>query len=739
MATTTPHLGLTLEPTGDQNWTSAVNLNFSEIDAAIFALQTAGTSGPAGPQGVAGVAWVWAGPWNSATHYSSFNVVTFNGSTYLSIAPGTGLQPDTNTSSWSVLALAGAAGAVGPQGIAGSTGSNGAPGPTGATGATGPSGVAGSGAANLVLATPNGASGTAVLRSLVGNDIPGSLNSTAFAATGSNSPQVTLANGSAFMQMISGNTSFGADNPVEQTGDHIIFFSDGTLNTGALTIGPWANTGGGLRMDSTGSIVETGNLTVTGTVLAPTFETSGGATLKGAVGAANWPLLGNASSNSALRIIPSPTSLQMDAVLASGSTNLPLILQPNGASTAIGGVLAVSGTITVTVAGANSTQLSASNGSAFINLYAGTGTSALNGIIQANDNVLLYSGNGGYANGALVLAPYSTASGGLRLDNAGNVAITGIITAPQYQTSGGAIFSGASGAPSWPVLGNGVSGSGALRVIPTASFLQMDGVLWGTGTECPMTLQPNGSGTTVGGALTVTGTITASGNLNVLGNLACNSIFAQAGADVTVQSHFVANGSAGATVVNGLAVGGNASINGTLASGSLGVVGTALISGAVTIGGGTTINSALNVTGPSGFTSGLSITGATVITGTVSVSGLLTATGGITLGKIIGTATGTSVTSTAPSSATAVLTSGSTDLAGQVTINFSTPFIGPACTVNFGSPYPNTPFVVLFPASAPAITAGTYVFGTNTSGFQISMSSNSASLNYTFNYCVVGS
>ena len=66
----------------------------------------------------------------------------------------------------------GAAGSTGPTGPTGATGSTGATGTAGATGSTGPAGPAPSGAANLVLATPNGSSGVSALRALVAADVP---------------------------------------------------------------------------------------------------------------------------------------------------------------------------------------------------------------------------------------------------------------------------------------------------------------------------------------------------------------------------------------------------------------------------------------------------------------------------------------------------------------------------------------------------------------------------------------
>jgi hypothetical protein len=125
MSTGAP-LNLTLEPTGTVGWGSAVNANFSGINTAIAALQAGGSSGPAGATGAAGaVGIIWAGPWGSGTPYVATDAVSFNGSSYLALAPSTGVQPDTHPSTWAVLALAGATGPTGLQGPVGPPGSGG--------------------------------------------------------------------------------------------------------------------------------------------------------------------------------------------------------------------------------------------------------------------------------------------------------------------------------------------------------------------------------------------------------------------------------------------------------------------------------------------------------------------------------------------------------------------------------------------------------------------------------------
>ncbi len=114
---------------------------------------TKGDTGAAGPPGL-----IYLGAFNPATAYVPTNVVTYNGSSYVSVANSTNVVPVGATASplnWNVLAQSGAvglAGATGAQGLqgaqgpAGQTGAQGVPGvagPTGPTGATGAQGTPG--------------------------------------------------------------------------------------------------------------------------------------------------------------------------------------------------------------------------------------------------------------------------------------------------------------------------------------------------------------------------------------------------------------------------------------------------------------------------------------------------------------------------------------------------------------------------------------------------------------------
>ncbi len=65
-----------------------------------------GIPGSTGPQGL-----TWRGTWSNTTGYVPNDVVPFNGTSYISIQAGTGREPDTSPTFWSVLALMGAPGA----------------------------------------------------------------------------------------------------------------------------------------------------------------------------------------------------------------------------------------------------------------------------------------------------------------------------------------------------------------------------------------------------------------------------------------------------------------------------------------------------------------------------------------------------------------------------------------------------------------------------------------------------
>ena len=109
-----------------------------------------GPQGPAGPAGASGAgAFVYQGAYASTGNYAQGAVVTFGGSTYVSLSDSNhGNTPSFTPWAWGTLAL-GATGVQGPPGIPGPQGptgpaGTGIQGPAGPTGPQGPSGPAGS-------------------------------------------------------------------------------------------------------------------------------------------------------------------------------------------------------------------------------------------------------------------------------------------------------------------------------------------------------------------------------------------------------------------------------------------------------------------------------------------------------------------------------------------------------------------------------------------------------------------
>jgi Collagen triple helix repeat (20 copies) len=109
-----------------------------------------GSSGGGGGTTVTGVNY--RGAYASTTNYALDDVVTYQGSSYISLIAGNhGNTPALSPTEWGVLALGavgvqgptGPAGSVGPQGLTGPAGATGLQGPTGATGAAGAPGLPG--------------------------------------------------------------------------------------------------------------------------------------------------------------------------------------------------------------------------------------------------------------------------------------------------------------------------------------------------------------------------------------------------------------------------------------------------------------------------------------------------------------------------------------------------------------------------------------------------------------------
>jgi hypothetical protein len=87
-----------------------------------------GPVGPTGATGANGTSLYWAGSWDDMMLYSFYDIVSYNGNTYLcidSLTPGpTYSSPDLDLVHWTLM-IAGITGSTGPQGPIGPTGSSG--------------------------------------------------------------------------------------------------------------------------------------------------------------------------------------------------------------------------------------------------------------------------------------------------------------------------------------------------------------------------------------------------------------------------------------------------------------------------------------------------------------------------------------------------------------------------------------------------------------------------------------
>jgi hypothetical protein len=111
-----------------------------------------GAAGLQGPAGANGTGFNFRNAFDNSASYAVNDVVTFQGTSYVTIAANQGPSnptPDQNSSAWSLMAQAGAPGAQGAPGPAGPTGGLGPTGPVGPMGPAGPPGPAGSGGEGL--------------------------------------------------------------------------------------------------------------------------------------------------------------------------------------------------------------------------------------------------------------------------------------------------------------------------------------------------------------------------------------------------------------------------------------------------------------------------------------------------------------------------------------------------------------------------------------------------------------
>jgi Collagen triple helix repeat (20 copies) len=87
-----------------------------------------GQQGPVGPQGADGRTFNFRGSWDADTAYARDEVVHYQGSSWIAVAPSTGAAPSVDSDVWDEMALAGAPGPAGEAGTPGPVGPAGPPG-----------------------------------------------------------------------------------------------------------------------------------------------------------------------------------------------------------------------------------------------------------------------------------------------------------------------------------------------------------------------------------------------------------------------------------------------------------------------------------------------------------------------------------------------------------------------------------------------------------------------------------
>jgi len=142
-----------------------------------------GDTGPLGPQGLqgdpgpAGLGMSFRQAWENTTPYVINDVVSHQGSTWIALAGSTAVEPGTDVTEWTLVAVkgdSGPVGAQGPPGDPGPQGSSGPQGPQGSTGSLGPQGPQGPAGANGIdgLPGPQGPAGSQGLQGSTGSQGP---------------------------------------------------------------------------------------------------------------------------------------------------------------------------------------------------------------------------------------------------------------------------------------------------------------------------------------------------------------------------------------------------------------------------------------------------------------------------------------------------------------------------------------------------------------------------------------
>jgi hypothetical protein len=160
---------------------------------------SSGSSGTAGSSGTSGTGFNVAGDWNSSTYYSTYDVVFYNGQTYVALSDNINKQPSIFPAVWQVFS---AAGTNGTSGTAGTSGSSGSAGTSGSSGSSGTSGTSGSSGINGTAGT----SGSSGVNGTSGSSGTSGSNGSSGSSGVSPSLVGVITTGSAFSPGVTGST-----------------------------------------------------------------------------------------------------------------------------------------------------------------------------------------------------------------------------------------------------------------------------------------------------------------------------------------------------------------------------------------------------------------------------------------------------------------------------------------------------------------------------------------------------
>tara|TARA_R110000868_G_scaffold370916_3_gene634439 strand:+ start:8472 stop:11774 length:3303 start_codon:yes stop_codon:yes gene_type:complete len=105
---------------------------------------SSGTAGSSGTSGSSGLGFSFKGVWDNTSGYSLYDVVTYNGQSYVALQANTNKIPSIEPAFWEVMSASGSSGTSGSSGSSGSNGSSGTSGSSGSNGSSGTSGSSGS-------------------------------------------------------------------------------------------------------------------------------------------------------------------------------------------------------------------------------------------------------------------------------------------------------------------------------------------------------------------------------------------------------------------------------------------------------------------------------------------------------------------------------------------------------------------------------------------------------------------